>query len=171
MIVNTFIGKSTREFTEVGVSIQFSGESDSVPVSIIIDERFNLEFEIDGLLETLSNLKRSYHLADEDYYNQTSEVVVLEGIIGVDAIQFMTNISSINCMNGTAFLSDNTILPYGNVDNFLTKQQLARKYESKVYIDKDSDVSFSVVNFVLNPEKSYFDPINSVANDSEVDGI
>ena len=106
---------------------------------------------------------------DEDYYNLIGEVVVLESIIGVDAIQFMTNVSSTNCMNGTAFLSDNTILPYGNVDSFLTKQQLARKYESKVYIARDSDVSFSVVNFVSNQEKSYFDPINRVANDNEVD--
>ena len=51
MIVNNVISKSTREFTEVGVSIQFSGESGNIPVLIIIDEKFNSEFEINGLLE------------------------------------------------------------------------------------------------------------------------
>ena len=100
-------------------------------------------------------------------FEHNGEEVKLEGLLVVDAIQFFPKIESIQCMNGSAFSYAEGIIPFGNVDHFLTKTQILQKYSCD-YSDSQN-CSESITNFVLNPIHSYFDPISAVTSDTMVE--
>ena len=77
-------------------------------------------------------------------------------------------------MNGNLLMYDNKVIPYGNVRNFMSKQQISKlitKFkepldEHEVKLTKQEE---TLVNFVLDPCKSYFNPLDSILTDSEVE--
>ena len=88
-------------------------------------------------------------------------------LLGVDALQFIGNLNVISCLNGSAFQLSDGLVPYGNVDAFLTPKQIAVKYRSKD--NSRMKVNHAIVNFVMNPIGTTFDPIGPVAKDSLID--
>jgi hypothetical protein len=71
-------------------------------------------------------------------------------------------------LRGSAFSLAGKLIPFGDVENFLTSSQIASlsKVSSAV---SDYSVSSSLVNFVLNPVCTCRDPITSIAKDNEIE--
>ena len=179
ILVNTFAGGRLRELSEMGMSLRFAADSNACTIPVLIDKQFSLNFEVDSLPDAISNIKRNFKLADSSFDSAVVEGrVELEGILGIDALQLIGNFSITQCCGGSAFLFYNCVLPFGNVDNFLSASQLDRKYSIQKLDNSRDDIDDSVseevhvqiVNAVLQPERNYFDPINDVVSDSSVEG-
>ena len=86
----------------------------------------------------VSNIKRDFKLADKAFDRDTGNNVQLEGLLGVDAIQFLRQFSLSKCINGSGFLFDDKIIPFGNINNFLSHTQVSDKYlETTLATSKD----------------------------------
>ena len=80
---------------------------------------------------------------------------------------------TVPCLGGVAFEIHNCLIPYGNIDNFLTDEQLSQKYitnkQPNIYDSSSEPVDSSVVNFLLNPCQMEFDPIGPIVSNSAVE--
>ena len=162
-LVNSSLGTAYHSFSEVCISLNLSDNCSDFQLPVMADDNFHLNFKIEFLDQALSNLQTKFNLAD---FEHEGDCVNLEGLLGVDVIQFFPKFEVIKCMNGSAFSYASGIIPFGNIDHFLSKDQLLRKYQN---FEKDQKISESVINFVLNPPQSYFDPISAVSNNSMVE--
>ena len=163
-VINTFVETAQKKFQEVCLPFQV-GDDKPVTIPFLIDKKFNLSFQIDYLKEAHHNVSRQYRLADQF----TSDEVVLDGLLGVDALQYLGDLSVVECLGGVAFKYSGGYVPYGHVDNFLFNKQLRVKYQSEDEAGAQL-VDSSIVNRVLEPVKTCFDPVGSVTNDSLVEG-
>jgi len=163
--VSTFINSDYMEFCETAVSVELDGGKFVIP--FLINDSFDLSLDIAGLEQCHTNIAKSFILQDRLY----SDKVVLEGLIGVDVLQCLRQLEVVSCLNGTAFQLTSGIVPFGNVDNFLSRKQLQSKYSYVHSDNQDSltSVERAVVNCALNPVKTSFDPIGSVIDESSVD--
>ena len=173
LIISTFIDTASKRFAESSLSIDLNGQGNLFTFPFLINEDVKLNYCIDGLKTTFSNIAKKY---PNFKIAARSNDITLEGLIGVDVIQCFKKFALIPCLGGSAFQTSEFILPFGNVDNFLHDKQLIRKYrvlESQRNIssvDNHVNSSYSsIVNFVLNPEQTYFDPIGSVVENSAVE--
>jgi len=166
MMVNTFIDSNSRQFFETSVAVKLKDRPNPVIIPFLINNEFDLSFTIEGLKEAHENISRSYLLQEK--YN--SDYVQIEGLVGVDLIQCLGEMKLVKCLGGSALQLTTGVVPIGNIDSFLSQDQLCAKYtrSSKSTLD-DSPVNLSIVNFALNPVKSFFDPIGSVVSDSSVE--
>ena len=62
----------------------------------------------------------------EDNYNK----IYLQGLIGSDILQFIRELRVINYMNGPAYQLASSLVPFGNIDQFLYPHQIS-KYARK----------------------------------------
>jgi len=163
LVVNTFIDNDKRSFYETSVTLNLDRRKFSVP--FLINDDFDLRLEIEGLKQCHSNLSAQYNLNEI----VDSDTVTMEGLLGVDVLQCFSKFNLVSCLGGSAFELPSCIIPFGNVDGFLTDKQLKRKYRES---NHDSDIDNSIVNFVLSPCKTSFDPIGSVTRDNQIeDGL
>ena len=169
IVINTFMGSSVKDFLELGMTVQLTPDSEFIPLPILINNEFDLQFDIDGLSNAIANVRKKARLADNEYVFHNGNCVKLEGLIGVDCAQFFRTLCLIKCMNGSAFQCDAGIIPFGNVDHFLTKEQNAAKYSPAFRKGKAVQPDSQVVNSILNPTPGFFDPIGSVI-DTDVEG-
>ena len=179
LTINTFINSAVKSFKEICLSVDLDeGKRYSVP--FLVHDNFNLGFTIDSLTEVSENINCKYKLREKFDSNE----VHLDGLLGVDCIQYLQQMNLITCMGGKAFELRNGIIPFGNIDSFLYSSQLATKYarpsmsnESEPnckykYKDEDSSESCdfnSIVNFILHPVKTEFDPLGNIITDSSVE--
>ena len=177
IIINTFASSMSKELSEMSMTIKFSAHSGGYTIPVLIDREFSLNFEIDSLSEAMSNIKQKFKLADSNFDCAIiKETVELEGILGIDAIQLLDQFAIVPCCGGSAFQLKNCVLPFGNVDNFLSASQLNNKYSarkvdvSRHNIEEITKDDVNVVNAVLQPERIFFDPISDVVNNSDVEG-
>jgi len=164
LLINTFIDSACKPFGEVSVTATLGGRKIVLP--FLVNEKFDLQFKIDGLTEAFRNIGEEFKLAS----SVDSDDVKLDGLLGVDAIQWFSEFELVDCLNGKAFKVQNGVIPTGNIDNFLTDAQMRQKYENlKVKAELPVNVDSSVVNFVLSPEKCCYDPLAPVVNDSKIE--
>jgi len=164
IMINTFVDSACRDFLETSVSLHLGNQKFVLPV--LVNDEFDLSFCVNGLPTAHDNISQRFNLTEKI----RSENVVLDGLLGVDALQCFADMQTVDCLGGKAIKLPFGIVPYGNVDNFLTGPQLESKYaNSRISSGTDACVDSSTVNFVLNPVKSYFDPISSVISDSVVE--
>ena len=87
----------------------------------------------------------------------------------------MKNVKIVNCMKGSAWMFPSGIAPFGNSRHFLHKNQIrpvgnkkVKPLENDYYtiISNYSHCPVSRVNFVLNPKKSYSDPMRELFDKS-----
>jgi len=161
LVINTFIDSDNVEFCETAVTVELGDKKFVIP--FLINDSFHLTLNINGLKESHANISKYHDLHD----HLTTDEVVLNGLIGVDVLQCLEKLELVSCMNGAAFKLSTGLIPFGNVDSFLTRKQLQDKYASE-YSDVYSSSS-AIVNLVLNPVKINFDPVGSVLKDSSVD--
>ena len=171
LIINTFIDAASKQFSETSLSVTLHANKTFL-LPFLINDDINLSYTIHGLKQAHGNIASKYNYHELEV---NSDEVVLEGLLGVDALQCLGELKIVPCLGGSAFKVINKFVPFGNVDNFLTSSQLASKYlantvnnsvNSKLSVVK---IDSSIVNFVVNPTKSYFDPIGSVITDSAVE--
>ena len=215
--INTFIDEGEKVFSNASLAVEFSDNRKKFVLPFLVSDECKLTYTIDGLKDAHSNISEKFqlgHLADSDQ-------IMLDGLLGVDCLQFFTKCNLIPCLGGVAFELPNYVIPYGNIDNFLTDAQLSRKYarnsncqmaqrftNGAAVSDADSGmncapnsgadsgmncaailgadchdnsnenvstndealpVDKSIINFVINPSKTAFDPIGSVISNSSIE--
>jgi len=159
LVVNTFIDNDRRSFHETSVSVNLDNRNFSIP--FLINNEFDLRLQIEGLNQCHNNICRKHKLHEK----VKSDTVIMEGLLGVDVLQCLSKFNMVPCLGGSAFELSGGLIPFGNVDGFLSNSQLRSKYKHL----NDSEVDSSIVNFVLSPQKTSFDPIGSVVRDSQVE--
>ena len=92
-------------------------------------------------------------------------------LIGIDVLQFMSSVTWSRILGGSCLVIDNNVAPIGNVFNFLNENQRKSLMNS---IAKGDDKNLSLrtktmINLVMNPLKSYFNPLEHILEDCEVD--
>ena len=180
--ISTFINSSVKSFAEVCLTVDL-GEGCSFPVPLLVNADFDVTFSIEGLKEAHENLQSKYKVAEQF----TGETIHLEGLLGVDCIQYLQQCDIVPCMGGKAFKLHKGYVPFGNVDSFLNDKQLVFKYRNIKQLSKHStkisesvnnvnksviskeNLDSALINFVLDPVKSYYDPLGGVMTDSLVD--
>ena len=141
--ISSYLNKHFRNLAEIAVFVDF-GDGSRYQVPIYVDPNFSISYNIPSLPEAVSNIGSRYPLADENLFEKETNVE-LQGLIGVDIIQYMENLKVVKCMNGSALQLNEKIIPFGDVDHFLTDDQLNLKYS------RDLDFNLeSVVNSCLN---------------------
>lgn len=165
--INTFINSEVKSFSEVSLSVDFA-EGRKFAIPFLANNEFNLNFCISGLKQATDNIASKFKLACD--FN--SDHVKVEGLLGVDCLQFLQQNNVVDCLGGKAFQLKSGLVPFGNIDNFLNDSQLLSKYSNSNSISHlnspdcgDFDET-SIVNFVLNPDKSYFDPMGCLEDSS-----
>ena len=87
-----------------------------------VDPTFNLNLEVRGLQQLITNLQKSNYNLGADFTNN-SDKIPIDGLLGNDIIQFI-KFETISCMNGQAFLVSEKIVPFGNSAHFLYPSQM-----------------------------------------------
>ena len=168
LLISTFIDTSCKEFTEISLAVTLGSKEFVLP--FLISDDVKLTYTINGLGKACANIHKKFPTSEVAAAN---DVVQLEGLLGVDAIQCFKDFELLPCLGGSVFKLGDQVTPVGNVDNFLTDKQLRRKYSCNdtaiPLADNSANIDKSIVNFVLSPTKSYFDPIGVVTEDSSVE--
>ena len=171
--LHNFVGSAYRDLSEVSLSVDIRDGHKEFLMPFLVERNFELKFEINSLNSALTNIERNHALADSAFLTERGELVELDGLIGVDIIQYFTQFSLTKCMNGSAFVVNDKLIPFGNVDNFLTKKQFSDKYvteNNSCDFQTFGRVDETLINCVFEPSKDYFDPIESVVADNDIDG-
>jgi len=165
IIISTFLESENRRIAEANLCVDLGGELNNIDLPFLVDDRFNLNFDVANLCQAVSSLEEKYKLADVALVNCDNSVH-LEGLLGVDIIQNFPDFELIKCCGGSAFRYVDGIIPFGNVESFLSEIEPEEMYEP----NELSGTSSSVVNFILNPLGNQFDPVTGSIVDSQVDG-
>ena len=172
--VKTFMGSSKKRLKEVNLDV-FVAPSKHYAMLMLIDDQFDISFDVKGLGQAVNNLKSSGHILAADY-EADSDLVTVHGLIGVDVIQNLKQVKMINCMNGSAWKVSNSsgIIPFGNIQHFLYPSQIEAAKLSKPSSNFNTLVAkykcpSTLVNFVLEPKLSYDDPFESFFDESLVE--
>ena len=78
----------------------------------------------------------------------------------------------IDCVGGNCLLINNKLAPVGNIFNFLNSDQsrnLIEAHAKPVQSEYVNNRTKTLVNLVMDPIKSYFNPLEHILTDSEVD--
>ena len=173
--VKTFISSAVKKLKEVRLGIQVTNER-KLPLQVLIDDSFDIKFDILDLNKALSNFKNLNYKLSADFNN--SDIVSVQGLVGVDIIQFMEPISKIKVMNGTAWKLQSGIVPFGNVCSFLYPKQVTpvrlergfqESFSYNTIIEKFSSNDQDKINFVMKPKSDYEDLLGSCFNESQVE--
>ena len=167
-VISTFLEKRSRKFAEVSLAVNSGDSSRTCQLSFLLDDNLQLSLSVASLPDAITNIRSKHSLADCSFTNCSSEEIVLEGLLGIDALQTF-NFQSTKVLNGSAWQVANAVVPYGAIDSFLTNEQLTRKYEPSNLSSSDSSVLQSVVSCALQPKGSHFDPVAALYPESQIE--
>ncbi|KAL7639506.1 UNVERIFIED_CONTAM: hypothetical protein RMT77_010007 [Armadillidium vulgare] len=104
----------------------------SLPVNI--DPQLDVSFEVKGLKGAIRNIiKNGYKIADNHYENMHSDRVTnIEGLLGIDAINLLKDLKTVQCINDSALETCHGFVPFGPVKTFLTPSQEAEIFGEEV---------------------------------------
>ena len=172
--IKTYLG---HQFKTLGVTMLQVGVSSDheLPIPVLIDEEFNIKLNIPDFSKAIANLKTlDCHLASS--FDNESDEIIVQGLIGLDILQFITPMQRIKLMNGSAWKLPFGKAPFGNIRNFLYSHQATpidtMWYVSSNYntvISKYAKCPSTYVNFVLEPKQTYFDPLLEFFEESQVE--
>ena len=122
-------------------------------------------------------MSSEYKLAEPDLLN--GDQLEVQGLIGIDIIQFFSEFKKVPCMLGAAYKVPSGLVPFGNIMHFLYGNQIisqgpVQPTSTEVSFTQaitryDNDIPTTVVNFVLQPRKSYFSPLETLFPESAVE--
>ena len=158
--VKTFLGSKQKHLKEVNLDV-FVSSNKFHNMQMLVDDKFDISFNVKGLQHAISNLKEKGCELAADYSNDSDKVSVY-GLLGVDLIQFLKPMQMISCMNGTAWQLSNGIIPFGHIQHFLHPSQFAtinctNKVDNFNTIVSKHKCKSTHVNFVMAPKYSYED--------------
>ena len=140
---------------------------------VLVDENLELSYEVPGMNDAVENLKKRFELADESYYSEGDHSCFdLDLLLGIDLWQFVSSLSVECSMRGNCIIYNNKAIPIGNVKHFMNEKQIDTLIQQgKPFLDGNmcSKEEETLVNFVLDPIQTYFNPLESILTDSEVD--
>ena len=169
--VGTYIGQDIVPFKQMSTGIYVNGMFVHVP--LLIDAKLDIGFEVPGLNLVINKLKRhNIKFLDHSFYSDANhDFLQVDMLLGVDVIQYMTSGGYQEILGGTCFVLNNRASPIGNVFNFFTldEQKLVMSSFLESESREPSDKVKTLVNLVMDPLKSYFNPLENILDDSEVD--
>ena len=145
-------------------------------IPILIDNSIDLDFSITGLPEAMENVKRSgFKLGCSSLKNCVgNDITNIQGLIGIDILQFLPQWNLISCAGGFAFESIYGVHPTGNIKNFLTSQQIGSLFSRPIITDDEFTATNhpkeeTLLNTLMSPRSSYFDPIHFNKNSEDAE--
>ena len=193
--LTTFLGASERNFGECLMYVSIPGGR-KFPVAILSVPDFDINLRVSQLDVAVNNMiEEGYSLAEPSLGNN-GERIPLDGLVGVDILQFMPDFHITKCMLGSAWNTPSGLVPFGNVMHFLhpsqvtpisshktetvsnivkkpdsvpSKENTSKKLNYRNSLPKKENVPSTQVNFVLSPKKSYYSPLESLFPESSVE--
>ena len=170
--IHTYIGQETKSFRQMSTGIKVGQRLIFVP--LLVDSKLNISFEAPGINEVLDKFKgESIILADEAFQEERDhETVDIDMLVGIDIIQYFS-LSILNCLGGFCFSLNGRIAPIGNIFNFLSSEQrralFASHFRKPDCLEQHNLRTKTMINLIMDPLKSYFNPLEHILTDSEVD--
>ena len=169
--VSTCIGQKDKEFKQMSTGVEINGMFVFVP--LLVDKSLNISFEVPGLNMTINKLKRNnIGLLDQSFYEEKNhDKMEVDMLLGIDIVQYMLSGTYLKVLGGTCFVLDNKVAPLGNVFNFLNEEErkLVMSSLNNSNARNSNDKIKTMVNLIMDPLKSYFNPLESILEDSDVD--
>ena len=133
----------------------------------------NVTFEVPGMNEIINKFRQNNIALLDETFNEDKdhEIVAVDMLIGIDITQYMSSVTWNKVLGGSCMVINNKMAPIGNVFNFLNKDQ-RKSVMSSINKSDDKNVSFktkTMINLVMDPLKSYFNPLEHILEDCEVD--
>ena len=170
--VNTFLGSGFKELKQIMLDVELT-PGNKYPLPILIDDEFDISYKYKHLSSVLNNFKKlNFKLAAE--FKGNNEIKI-QGLIGVDLIQFIKDMYVVKCMNGIAWKFPQGMAPVGNVQHFLYRNQLTPVEDIKEILNykttvkQHSECKVKHVNFVMHPKHSYYDPLSEIFHECDVE--
>jgi len=177
--IQTFIGCDSKEFKQVCLGLRIDG-GNNLTMPFLVDKNLKLDYKINNLNIAVNNLKREgIKLADSYFYSKNDhDQFNIELLLGIDILQYFPSLVLSDCGNGFCFKINDKSIILGNVNNFLTNEQMFNYNKQEVTISNktlinnleiNDFVPETIVNCIINPVVSYFNPLNYILDDSAVD--
>jgi hypothetical protein len=173
--IRTFLGTQSKRVHEVMVETYIWNDKTKYSLPILVDETMNLDFGVKGLKEAMLNIKKEgFELADSFLNNLGGdEVQNINCLLGNDFIQYIPQLKKVDCLNGFAWQTKDGIMPFGNVKLFLDNKQIKsmfhRRKEGTISNSTILSVPESVINNIMEPIPTYFDPYSHIKTDKDLD--
>ena len=169
--VCTYIGQETKGFKQMSTGVRINNRLVFIP--LLVDSTLNITLEFPGMNEIINKFKQNnIELLDEAFNeDRDHETVAVDMLMGIDIMQFMSSVSWKRVLGGSCLSINNKLAPIGNVFNFLTKEQSKCLMS---FFAKNDDKNLSsrtktMINLVMDPLKSYFNPLEHILEDCEID--
>ena len=168
--INTYAETSKRSLAEVELQLDLT-KTKRLEIPFYIDPLFSLEFSVSKLHDAIRNIKTMYKMADVKFVEDSvSDDICLEGLLGVDVLQYLDSFFLMKCLNGSAFSIDGALIPFGDVNKFLSPKQISDNYVNACSdYESCQTVNSTLVNCAFASESQFSDPVSSVITDSLVD--
>ena len=170
--VRTFIGSGVKELEESSVKVFLpSGGHRIMP--ILVDDKFDINLNVINFEVAHNNFKSNkFKLAAN--FEDNSNRIHLQGLIGCDILQFIRELRVVDCMHGPAYRIASGLIPFGNIDQFLYPHQICKYagraiHNYKTIISNVKECQETITNFVVNPKRTYNDPFESFFDESLVE--
>ncbi len=167
--VSTYLGLDTKEFGQMAIQIIIGHKKVFVP--LLIDNTFQLNYDVPGLSAVINSFKQNkIPLLDEVFYRDSNtDVIEVDMLLGIDVLQHMQYYTTTK-LGGTCMVMEGRYAPIGNIFRFLDEKQTEPVLASlQRQVDEVDAKTRTMVNNVMEPLKSYFNPLESILTDSEVD--
>ena len=169
--VCTYIGQDKRSFKQMSTGISIYNRLIFIP--LLVDSTLNVTFEVPGMNEIINKFRQNnIVLLDETFdEDKDHEIVAVDMLIGIDIMQYMSSVTWNKVLGGSCMVINNKMAPIGNVFNFLNKDQ-SKSIMFSINKSNEKKVSFrtkTMINLVIDPIKSYFNPLEHILEDCEVD--
>ena len=162
--VQSFLDSGSRTFSEYSFSLDLLDGQAPFNMPILVDDKFNLTYDVEFLPQAVENIEIAHQLADNTL-GENSTFISVNGILGTDVLQYFPKLELVKCLQGQAFRVNSGIIPFGSIELFLTPDQNRANYAQ---LNVDSSMN-QLVNFVMNPVPSYSDSIGDILSDSNVE--
>ena len=169
--VCTYIGQETKGFKQMSSGIMINKQLIFVP--LLVDKTLNISFEVPGLSLVVDKFKKqNIGLLDQAFCeNRNHDKLEIDMLLGIDAVQYLLSGTYDKLLGGTCFVFNDKVAPVGNVFNFLNEEERKFVMSSLVRRNNESidEKTKTMINLVMDPLKSYFNPLENILEDSDVD--
>lgn len=178
--IKTFLGSKSKHFKNVSLNFALPQQS-YITRDVLIDDNFQINLHMPTYQDAISNLlAKDIKLAVTYEGRLPPEIVQVDGLLGVDILQYLQCKGTVKCFNGVAYEYPNGLVPFGDIDTFLFPSQIDErlkhyKQQEGIFtsynevIHKYAHCSETHVNFVISPTHSYPDPLSPMFPESSVE--
>ena len=169
--VSTYIGEETKVFKQMSTGIKLHDRIAFVP--LLVDKTLDIKFYVPGMNAVINKFKlNNMKLLDDYFYEPVNhEHIQVDMLLGIDVLQNMTSVSWQEKLGGSCLVMHNKAAPIGNVFNFLAPAE--RQFVMRLLAKKDEaklcSKTKTMVNAVMDPLKSYYNPLEHLLEDTDVE--